>query len=892
MSALLRGSGARGFILLVVLATTAWGQGRPVAGTVVDQDGRPVENAEVVIFGAISRIASRPRLAETRTDARGAFRVEGVQPGPLLIRVRADGYARAAATVQRQAADDLAIRLAPGRGAVGRVVDGRTNRPIAGARVTAPFTELETDAEGRFEIDGLPVRAERLVIEITRNGYVPHHILVPDGTAPLDLEVRLDPGHAVGVEVVDDAGAPKAGVRVRARLVKAVAYSEIERADLSAVTDDRGFAAIVGLPAGEPLCVEADGLLGCHSGIVLPVPRPASGHPRTTVRLTVTEGRHAAIEVVDGHGAPVAGATVRVMPMVEPLLPFGGGSDRVFEKGAMRVGTTDAGGRASWDFLPAGSLTCEVRSKGRTTRMVILHPTPGSDPEPVRVVLHGDAAPPGRDFAWSASVDDAVRRSHAEGVPILFCMAMDDERANDWMATHHYHDRELIRTTREMPVVLANVFGAGGVRSPAGHDEVDGKCTRYGGIPCAVHQAAEPWCATQLFAPGTGFQVPHHVLMGPDGEILLRREYYLSERDLMRIAVYGLRHVRPERALALARVRLLHLRHRLVAGDVATREQAASDLVALVNSGDEHATALLADLAPLGVAPGTRAAIARGLVPDAIRSFDSALRPLLADPDPLVRRVVAARVSGARDGEALVELLRHAVLDSDPQVAMAVRNAVGVGVRGDQFVVIRPRDGNRWKLVTDLVSARPALLVVGVRDVLTSTDPLARNRLLRILARRCGEDDFAYRLILEAATRDDVFAIPALRALRAAKPEARRRLLDPVVDQHFGSASRLRRSEAMRLAAWVGTTKARELMADGLDDWEPDVQVAAALGRLALRDARCAPILLQWVEDPLRGPEIQDTLRRQYRAWGPKDGWSWRRWFVTEGLIDEEDGAP
>ena len=98
----------------------------------------------------------------------------------------------------------------------------------------------------------------------------------------------------------------------------------------------------------------------------------------------------------------------------------------------------------------------------------------------------------------------------------------------------------------------------------------------------------------------------------------------------------------------------------------------------------------------------------------------------------------------------------------------------------------------------------------------------------------------------------------------------------------------------MRLAAWVGTTKSRELLVEGLDDWEPNVQIAAAFGRLPLLDGRCVPILLRWVEDPFRGPEIKARLRRLYDGWQPTDGQAWRRWFVAEGLIepDQEDGAP
>ena len=879
--------------MAMIIATTALGQGRPVAGTVLAlEGGRPVPDAEVVIFGAISRTASRPRLAATTTDASGSFRVEGVQPGPLLIRVRASGFARAAATVQRQAADALVIRLARGRGAVGRVIDRVTGAPVAGARIIAPQTEITSDDEGRFEIDGLPCVSDRLVVEVQKRGFVPQQIVIPDGTDPLELTAKLDIGRAVGVRVVDDEGRPVAGVRVRARLLGVVAYSGIERADLSATTNADGIAAVTGLPAGIPVCVEAGTLVGAHSRVVMPSRAPRAGLPPVTLDLTLTEGRAASIEVVDGHGVPVVGASLQVLPMVEPLLPFGGGADREFARGGLRGGTTDESGRALWRDLPANPLTCEVRAQGMTTRMVVLHPSTESDPRPVRVVLHRDADPPGATFSWSPSVAQALDRADRDGLPVLVCMSMDDERANDWLASHHYRDIELARVTREMPTLLSNPFGVGGVSSGVEHVEIDGVCSRYGDHACAVHRANERWCALQLFGPKVPFQVPQHILLGANGEVLLRVEFFLSERELLRLVLFGLRHVKPQRALALARERLLRLRQRLVSFDAEVRARALQDLVLLVNTGDEHAAALLGDLALLGVAPGERAgAVARQLVPDAIRRFDSALRPLIRDPDPTVRLVTAARVAGAKDGTALVDLLSDAITDPDPKVAMAARNAVGVGTRGDQLVVMNPSEGDRWRLVTRLLARQQALLIDGVRAVIHSTNVVARNRVLRRLAQRCDHDDLAYRLIMESAMKDDIAALPALRAIRSARPRSRRGQLDALVDVHFGSSSRLQREEAMHLASWVGSEAARELQAEGLDDWEPDVQVAAALGRLALRDPRCAPIILQWIDDPVRGPSIRAALREQYGAWVPREDWSWRRWFAAEGLIDsDEDG--
>ena len=56
----------------------------------------------------------------------------------------------------------------------------------------------------------------------------------------------------------------------------------------------------------------------------------------------------------------------------------------------------------------------------------------------------------------------------------------------------------------------------------------------------------------ELIGPDVTFQVPRHIFITPGGEVLMHRTYYLSERDLIRMVVRALRHVRPGRATELA----------------------------------------------------------------------------------------------------------------------------------------------------------------------------------------------------------------------------------------------------------------------------------------------------------------------------------------------------
>ena len=883
------------FLAMLAFAVFLPAQDRVVTGKAVAGDNdEPVANARVSLHGGVQRGREREALGEMTTGPDGAFRFAGLARGPLMIQVVAGGYARVGRFLNGdEASADLVIQLAPGRDAIGTVTDGATGAPIAGARVASEFFEVAADGDGEFIVQGLPRGAvEELALEFSAPGYVPQDIPVPAGNKTLNLDVKLEYGRVLAVRVMNDVGEPMSGVRVRGRLPTAIAYSGIERADFSAETGPDGVAVVSGLPPGLPVAVEAEGSFpGTQTVVTVPVLAPrGGGRPRSILELVASDRRRAAVRVMDGYGRPITGAEVRVLPLLAPLLNFGGGTDRSDDRGGVRIGITDDAGVAMWEKLPASRLTFEVRAVGWRTKMVVMEAGHGIV-NVSEVVMDPDPDPPGKDLHWGLSLADAFRRAVSEDLPVMISMAMDNERANDWMAGHHFHDPEIVRVTRELPIILANVFGAGGVSSPVAHTEEGGLCSRYGRIPCAIHQASEGWCVDEFIGQGVSFQVPRHILVGPDGEVMMHRTYYLSERDLVRMVIRAIRHVKPSRAVTLARRRLSRLRHRLVDRRVAACAAAAEDLVALVNSGDEYAVALLADLVSIGVLPSVRRDIAAGIIVDAVAFPDSGLRPLVTDPDPIVRQVAVARTAGARDSDAVVRLLAAAIIDPDHSVAESARIAIGIGTRADGLVVLRPQEGNRWRLLAGLLRGRPAKEVAGLQEVLRKGGGIGRNRLLRLLVGAASTDESAWKLVRKQASRNSLEAVPALRALRSAPPSNRADALSQLAELHFGSSSALRREEAMRLAATVRSTQAFALLGEGLEDWEPGVQVAAALGLLTTRHGGCAPVLLRYLDDPIHGDEIRTVLSAVRGGGAPGDTEGWRRWFVLEGMLVGDGGG-
>jgi len=455
------------------------------------------------------------------------------------------------------------------------------------------------------------------------------------------------------------------------------------------------------------------------------------------------------------------------------------------------------------------------------------------------------------------------------------------------MAGHHFHDREIIAVARELPVVLTNVFGSGGVESPTDHDEKNGACTRYGGVPCAVHQAYESYCVEEFIGPDVAFQVPKHIVISPSGQVLMHRTYYLSERDLVRMMIRALRHVNPKRSLELARRRLQPLRHGLVSSDSKVRSRSVEELVLLVNSGDEYAVCLLGDLVTLGVAASDRVRIADGLIPDAVEMLDTGLAPMVSDPDPVVRFRAVQMAARAADDLSVVRLLTPLVVDPDSRVRGLVRARLGISELSSGVTVIAdPHTDDRWRIVQALVREGGARTVDGLASFVADAEPHARHAVLRTLARQIADPE-ARKLVRTHAAEQGVSAIAALRALRAHLPEGEGRELLELASRQFGSANGLVREEAMELAAAVGGGGASRILREGLEDWVPAVQVSAALGLLPGRDPECIPVLLEHVGKGTLGARIQSALLRAFERGAPGERSGWREWCANQGLIQE-----
>jgi RNA polymerase sigma factor (sigma-70 family) len=188
---------------------------REVQGRVVDVQGLPVGGATVSLGTGyppefVERLGDWPR--PVRTDDQGRFRLAGVPSATAeTVVVRHERYAPQDEKVPA-GAEKVSCVLSPARIIEGRVLDGDTGKPVAGA-VVGP-SGIRTDAQGRFRVVNV---AEFMVVPPAGTPYLAAHETVdwPNGVVKHEVEVKLERGVLIrGTVRETGSGRPVAGARV------------------------------------------------------------------------------------------------------------------------------------------------------------------------------------------------------------------------------------------------------------------------------------------------------------------------------------------------------------------------------------------------------------------------------------------------------------------------------------------------------------------------------------------------------------------------------------------------------------------------------------------------------------------------------------------------------
>ena len=350
-----------------------------LAGYIEDTRGARVPLARVLAFAVAE--AAAPDLHQTRADDRGRFRLSGLGPGAHRLLIEAPGLGTASAG-PLTAPDESVVVIMPGesRAIVGQVI--RAQRPVAGAKVLlggealAEPRSVETDGEGRFAFGGLGPGGYALRAEAGGFvGPVLAHVIVDRAQSQArHVELVLIPGHFVRGRVQGQDDHAVSGAAVQIDLVPATGLW------MAVSTDARGDWT------SPPLAPGTYRIRARHVGfvarrtVIVEVGRPQTASPTTVPQVTLELIRTGILtgRVVDGGGAPVAGATVRdrlaeteelgviwsPLPLAAEAASLPGGAALTVASpdlpGGARRAITDAHGRFSLNEVPPGRLRVEV----------------------------------------------------------------------------------------------------------------------------------------------------------------------------------------------------------------------------------------------------------------------------------------------------------------------------------------------------------------------------------------------------------------------------------------------------------------------------------------------------------------------------------------------------
>jgi hypothetical protein len=304
-------------------------------------DGRPVP-------GALVRWRSAP-IALTGPDGRLDLAFPSGDE-PLTVESRDGGCAQVAATPGAQGTV-LAVRLEPPRTLTGQVLQkAAAPKPVpnalvwTGDRLLGPPAHAGKDGRFRFALS----TPEEVSLQAAASGYLPGESRFVPKTSTQPTELRLEPAARIAGQVVDEAGRPVAGARLK---TGSTMTSTMTSTIGPATTMSRGDGRFLfsGLRFQGTYEIRAS-----HAGFTrasLTTRTPAPGQTAVPVRIVLESGWTAVGRVVDESGAAVAGAELR----------FFDGSEEVE---GWRNAATDAEGRFELRALEPGRIALQVHAAG------------------------------------------------------------------------------------------------------------------------------------------------------------------------------------------------------------------------------------------------------------------------------------------------------------------------------------------------------------------------------------------------------------------------------------------------------------------------------------------------------------------------------------------------
>lgn len=275
-------------------------------------DATPVQGAAVQLWSGAT-----VKVAETTSAADGRFELTTDRTKSLRLLVRSKALSPLARDfaytyvkpVAGQTVSVPAIRMVPAAGVSGVVRDADTGKAIAGARVYAldGMVDVQSDAEGRYELAGLPVGVP-LLVRATVEGYdLRRFNLTPVRGEPVAHDFPLRTECVLSGRVLTPDGVAAEGVSVHIYVCDPLGVTRERDEFWSATTDADGRYSLRSLSrlTRYEIGFFKRGFLARSRSMFIP---DQTAYTLEDYRLR--EGREASGSVVDANGLPVAGAEV------------------------------------------------------------------------------------------------------------------------------------------------------------------------------------------------------------------------------------------------------------------------------------------------------------------------------------------------------------------------------------------------------------------------------------------------------------------------------------------------------------------------------------------------------------------------------------------------------
>jgi HEAT repeat protein len=280
---------------------------------------------------------------------------------------------------------------------------------------------------------------------------------------------------------------------------------------------------------------------------------------------------------------------------------------------------------------------------------------------------------------WVGDWDHALKQAQATDRPIMVCInSKDGEGANERAATKIYRDKEFVTLSRKFVMVVCSTLE---------HAGMFGHCKRFGRVTCEQHRACEKRVRTtyadKLPQKDGSMISPQHAFFQSNGKFMRRKEYELSQADLMKMMRDVLKTADPEAAAEDPDIDpsgqpLTEKEQALVASlPTAKGEKRRAAIVALVDSGKKAAIDALISILTEAKKADLKCDLLRALGIAGAEGARETIELLLSDKDKLVRSFAAVALERLALVESVPALIKRGKKEKDTDARRNMMRALG-----------------------------------------------------------------------------------------------------------------------------------------------------------------------------------------------------------------------